>query len=169
MVCFKLRFCTLKSAWPVGVIGVSRQAFSGFYKRLRVTGYITGVSIDVYERQLKQLLRIIFRGSLQTVLSESLLQGLFIVVHTNGGSTAMAAQLMQDSFGKHTQQLPNDFSQLSVELYKYGQSVSTPSIRIKSYVLGVAGNFTICAAIIILLTRQPPLSHRSFGSPPPIK
>ena len=31
MVCFKLRFCTPKSAWPVGVIGVSRQAFSGFY------------------------------------------------------------------------------------------------------------------------------------------
>ncbi len=33
-------FCTPKSAWPVGpgVIGVSRQAFSGFYKRLWVTG-----------------------------------------------------------------------------------------------------------------------------------
>jgi hypothetical protein len=89
---------------------------------------LTGVSIDVYERQLKQLLRIIFRGSLQTVLSESLLQGLFIVVHTNGGSTAMAAQLMQDSFGKHTQQLLNDLSQLSVELYKYGQSVSTDEV-----------------------------------------
>ncbi len=28
------RFCTPKSAWPVGVIGVSRQAFSGFYKTL---------------------------------------------------------------------------------------------------------------------------------------
>jgi hypothetical protein len=25
-------FCTPKSAWPVGVIGVSRQALSGFYK-----------------------------------------------------------------------------------------------------------------------------------------
>jgi hypothetical protein len=56
---------------------------------------LTGVSIDVYDRQLKQLLRILFRGSLQTVLSESLLQVLFIVVHTNGGSTAMAAQLMR--------------------------------------------------------------------------
>jgi hypothetical protein len=89
---------------------------------------LTGVSIDVYERQLKQLLRILFRGSLQTVLSASLLQDLFIVVHTNGGSTAMAAQLMQDSFGKHTQQLLNDFSQLSVELYKYGQSVSTDEV-----------------------------------------
>ena len=33
------RFCTPKSAWPVGVIGVSRQAFSGFYNRLWVTGY----------------------------------------------------------------------------------------------------------------------------------
>lgn len=33
------RFCTPKSAWPVGVIGVSRQAFSGFYDRLWVTGY----------------------------------------------------------------------------------------------------------------------------------
>ena len=32
--CFKLRFCTISRAWPVGVIGVSRQGLSGFCKRL---------------------------------------------------------------------------------------------------------------------------------------
>ena len=37
--CFKFRFCTISRTWPVGVIGVSRQAFSGFCKRLWVTGY----------------------------------------------------------------------------------------------------------------------------------
>ena len=27
--CFKFRFCTISRAWPVGVIGVSRQALAG--------------------------------------------------------------------------------------------------------------------------------------------
>ena len=89
---------------------------------------LTGVPIDVYDHQLKQFLRIVFRGSLRTVLSESLLQGLFIVVHTNGGSSAIAAQLIQDSFGKQTQQLLNDFSQLSIELHKYGQYTSKDEV-----------------------------------------
>ena len=34
------RFCTPKSAWPVGVIGVSRQAFSGFYKTRRADAHV---------------------------------------------------------------------------------------------------------------------------------
>ena len=33
---------------------------------------LTGVPIDVYDHQLKQFLRIVFRGSFRTVLSESL-------------------------------------------------------------------------------------------------
>ncbi len=35
LVLFQVGFCTPKSAWPVGVIGVSRQALSGFYKTKR--------------------------------------------------------------------------------------------------------------------------------------
>ncbi len=34
---FQVRFCTPKSAWPVGVIGVSRQAFSEHLEQ--VMGY----------------------------------------------------------------------------------------------------------------------------------
>ena len=34
--CFKFRFCTISRAWPVGVIGVSRQALAGPIRESRV-------------------------------------------------------------------------------------------------------------------------------------
>jgi hypothetical protein len=85
---------------------------------------ITGIPNEVYNRQLKQLLRIIMRGSLQTLLCQTLLQSLFVVVNTHGGSTAINAQLVQESFNEQTQQLLSDFSLLSVELFKYTKDVS---------------------------------------------
>ena len=54
------------------------------------------------------------RGSFQTLLCQTLLQSLFIVVHTHGGSTAITAQLVQEAFSEQTKQLLSDFSLLSV-------------------------------------------------------
>ena len=90
---------------------------------------ITGIPNEVYNRQLKQLLRIIMRGSFQTLLCQTLLQSLFVVVHTYGGSTAITAQLVQESFNEQTQQLLSDFSLLSVELFKNTKDVSRNEVH----------------------------------------